>query len=69
MIAVLLRIHVFKSIFESLVCSAKREDSLEVTPLGSGVVEGMFPSFCVKEAAHGIARVTGLGRDQEREFL
>ena len=31
------------------------EDSLEVTPLGSGVVEGMFPSFCIKEAAHGIA--------------
>ena len=31
------------------------EDSLEVTPLGSGVVEGMNPSFCVKEAAHGIA--------------
>ena len=54
MIAVLLRLHVFKNIFESLICSAKREDSLEVTPLGSSVVEGMNPSFCVKEAAHGI---------------
>ena len=55
LIAVLLRLHVSKGIFESLVCSVKREDSLEVTSLGSGVVEGMNPSFCVKEAAHGIA--------------
>jgi len=55
LIAILLGLHVFKGIFESLICSAKREDSLEVTPLGSGVVEGMNPSFCVKEAAHGIA--------------
>ena len=31
------------------------EDSLEVTPLCSSVVEGMDPSFCVEEAAHGIA--------------
>ena len=31
------------------------EDSLEVTPLDSSVVKGMNPSFCVKEAAHGIA--------------
>ena len=55
MIAVLHRLHVFKGVFESLISSAKREDSLEVTPLGSSVVKGMNPSFCVKEAAHGIA--------------
>ena len=58
MIAILLRLHVFKGIFESLVCSAKREGSLEITPLGSGVVEDVFASFCVKKAAHGIAWVT-----------
>ena len=49
LIAVLLRLHVFKGIFESLVCSVKREDSLEVTQLGSGVVEGMNPSFVSKK--------------------